>query len=90
MITEEKMVHIAHLIIDGLYKVDFVDYTDDDEALKETKRVCLTYLKHLERAVEVAKARIKSQKNAPMEHTSQWENLYNKYLEEEMKKAAGA
>lgn len=89
MISEEKMVHIAHLIIDGLYKVDFVDYADDDEALKETKRICLGYIKHLSRASEVASARIKSQKNPPMEHSPQWDNLYNKYLEEELKKVGG-
>jgi hypothetical protein len=89
VISEEKMVHIVHLLIDGLYKADFVDYSDDDEALKEAKRVCVGWLSNMNSVGDIARQRIRSQRNAPMENSPQWENLFNKYCEEEMQKKGG-
>ena len=89
MISEEKMVHIVHLLIDGLYKADFVDYSDDDEALREAKRVCLHWLKGMEAVTEIARNRIRTQRNAPLEGSPQWENLFQKYCDEEMQKRGG-
>jgi hypothetical protein len=89
MISEEKMVHICHLLIDGLYKVDYVDYTDDDAALKEAKKVCLTYLNQINKITETARKRISTQKNAPLEGTRQWDTLFQKYYEEEAAKFGG-
>lgn len=86
MISEEKMIHIVHLMIDGIYHDDLVDYSDEDEALKEAKKVCLHWLSAANSTTEIARKRISTQKNAPMESTPQWDILFNKYLEEEMKK----
>lgn len=89
VLSEEKMIHIVHLIIDGLYKVDYVDYTDDDAALKEAKRVCVGWVTLMNTAGDAVRARIRSQRNAPLEHSPQWDNLYGKYMEEELKKRGG-
>ncbi len=86
MISEEKMIHIVHLMIDGIYHDDLVDYPDEDVALKEAKKVCLQWLSAASSTSETARKRISTQKNAPMEGTPQWDILFNKYLEEEMKK----
>ena len=89
MISEEKMVHIVHLMIDGLYKADFVDYSDDDAALREAKKVCLSWINMMNTSGEAARQRILSQKNPPLESSPQWDNLYQKYCEEELKKRGG-
>jgi hypothetical protein len=89
VISEEKLTHIVHLMIDGLYKEDMVDYPDDDAALKEAKRVCLTWLKNMSDAGEAARRRIRTQKSPPLEGSPGWENLYEKYLEEELNKRGG-
>ena len=86
MITEEKMIHIVHLMIDGIYHADLVDYSDEDEALKEAKKVCVTWLTHMGTATDIARKRITSQKSPPMEGSPQWDVLFNKYSEEELKK----
>jgi len=89
MISEEKMVHIVHLLIDGLYKADFVDYSDDDAALREAKRVCLQYMNQVNKVTELARKRILSQKNPPLENSRQWDTLFQKYYEEEVQKIGG-
>lgn len=89
MISEEKMIHIVHLMIDGIWKEDFVDYPDEDEALREAKKVCVKYIEHMNSASEVARKKILSQKSPPQENSRQWDVLYQKYLEEELKKLGG-
>ena len=89
MISEEKMVHIAHLIIDGIWKADFVDYPDDDNALREAKKVCLTWLGHLNEVGDIARKRISTQKNAPQENSRQYDTLFQKYFDEEVQKKGG-
>jgi len=89
MVSEEKMIHMVHLIIDGLYKDDMVDYPDDDAAMREAKKAALLYLTQWNAVEEAARQRIRTQKNAPMENSPQWENLYAKYCDEELKKRGG-
>ncbi len=86
MISEEKMIHIVHLMIDGIYHDDLVDYSNEDEALKEAKKVCVQWVAGITAVTDIVKKRISSQKNAPMESSPQWDILFNKYTEEEMKK----
>lgn len=89
MISEEKMIHIIHLMLDGVKKAGLVEFPRQEEAVREGKKACLLYIKHVNDAGDVARARILSQKNPPMEGSPQWENLYQKYLEEEVQKRGG-
>jgi uncharacterized protein len=86
MISEEKMTHIVHLLVDGIWKSDLVDYSDEDAAMRESKRVALQYLQQLQAVGDIARKRIMTQKNPPMENTPQWEVLFQKYYDEEMAK----
>ena len=65
MISEEKIIHIIHLILDGLETNAMVEYPNKDEATREAKRVCLRFISHMNAAGEVARRRILSQKNPP-------------------------
>jgi hypothetical protein len=76
-------------MIDGIWKLDMVDYSDEDEALREAKRVCVQYIKLLDTASEAARKRIRTQKNPPPENSPQWEILFQKYLDEEANKKGG-
>jgi len=89
MITEEKMGHIVHLMIQGIKKAGLVDYPQEEVAIREAKKICNLYIVAMNQAVEVARARISSQKNPPLEGSPQWETLYSKYLEEEVQKREG-
>ena len=90
MISEEKMTHICHLMIDGIWKDDMVDYPDEDAALRVAKRICLKFVVDMEKVSEKARRRIESQKNPPQELSPQWDNLFQKYYEEEMAKLGGS
>lgn len=89
MISEEKMTHIVHLMLDGLEKRELVSFTKKDEAVREAKKVCFAYLGRLAQVDERVRQRIQSQKNAPVEHSRQWDTLYEKYFEEEVRKLGG-
>ncbi len=89
MISDEKMIHIVHLMLDGIKKAGMVEYPRPDEAMHEAKKICNLFLKNMQGAADVARQRILSQKNPPMEGSPQWEVLYNKYFEEETQKRGG-
>ncbi|MBI1909806.1 MAG: DUF507 family protein [Deltaproteobacteria bacterium] len=84
--SEDRLTHLAHLIHDGLYKDDLVDYPDEDKALREIKKVLMEYL-HLDEAIdETVRAKITSQRRGIAEGSREWEILYKKYFEEELNK----
>ena len=87
MISDEKMIHIVHLMLEGTEKAKLVTYPKGrDEAIREAKKVCLLFLGHMNAVADLARQRISTQKNPPMEGSSQWETLYQKYYEEELRK----
>jgi len=89
MISEEKMTHIVHLMLDGIWKLDMVDYPNEEETLREAKKVCFSYIQQVNAVSEIARAKILSLKSPPREGTPQWDTLYQKYLEEEIQKKGG-
>ena len=36
-LSDDRISHIAHMVLDGIWNDDLVDFTDDDKALKEIK-----------------------------------------------------
>ena len=89
MITEEKLSHILHLIVRGLKTSGLAEFPNEEIAIREGRLVCNKFLVQLNQVAENAKKRILSMKNPPQEHTTQWDNLYQKYYEEEMAKLGG-
>jgi hypothetical protein len=85
-LSEDRISHLSHLICDGLYKDDLVDYSDDDEALKVIKQTLFNYL-HIEDEIDdAARQKIASLKRGVAEGSREWEILYKKYYEEESQK----
>jgi len=89
MISDEKIIHIVHLMLDGLENGGMVEYVDKDKATREAKKVCLKFVSHMNAARDVAKGLISSQKNGPPEGSSQWNALFWKFYEEELRKRGG-
>lgn len=85
-LSEDRISHIAHMVTDGIWKDDLVDFTDDDRALKEVKRIITVFLKVEDTADDAARAKIRSLSRDVPEGSREWEILYNKYFEEEMAK----
>ena len=89
MISDEKMGHIVHLMLEGLERAGHLRLKDKEACFREAKRAALAQLKHFGGAEEAARQRIASQKNAPPEFSPQWQTLYQKYYEEELQKRGG-
>ncbi len=89
MISEEKMRHVLHLMLDGIEKAGLVTYPNKDEAMRESRKMCFQYISQMNQVAEAALHRITSQKNPPPEYSPQFEVLYQKYYEEELKKRGG-
>lgn len=85
-LSEERISHISHLICDGLYQDDLVDYSDDDEALKSIKQTLTHYLKIDDEIDSAVRQKISSLKRGVTEAHREWEILYKKYYEEEAQK----
>lgn len=85
-LSEDRISHIAHLVFDGVWNDDLVDFTDDDKALKEIKRIIAGFLQVEDRADDAARAKIRSLSRDVPEGSREWEILYTKYFEEEMSK----
>ena len=84
--TDDRINHLAHLIHDGLYNDDLVDYPDEDKALREIKCALNLYFQVEEAADQAARDKLASLKRGVMEGSREWEVLYRKYYEEEMAK----
>lgn len=86
MISENRASHISHLIYEKLWADDIADYTDEAAALRDIKRGFENFIKEHEEVDKTAKKMISSQSRAIHEGTSEWETLYNKYYETELKR----
>lgn len=85
-LSEDRITHISHLVFDGVWKDDLVDFTDDDKALQEIKRVITGFLKVEDEADSAARKKIRSLSRDVPEGSREWDILYKKYFEEEMAK----
>lgn len=89
ILSDDKISHILHLILNGLAKEGFATFSDIERATREGRKVFAEHFRQFDLASEAARQRILSQKNPPPEHSPQWDNLYQKYYEEELKRRAG-
>ena len=85
-LSDDRISHIAHLLSDGIWKDDLVDFTDEGKALSEIKKAIADYLKVEDEADTVARNKIRSLSRDVPEGSREWDILYKKYFEEEASK----
>ena len=83
IISEDKQTHLAHVIVDGIWNDDIVDYSNEDEAIREAKRAIAEYVQQETSIDEKVRSRITSLKKGVLEGTREFDVLYKKYYEEE-------
>ena len=86
MISEDRQSHLVHVVVDGLWKDDLVDYKNDDEAMRAGKRAMQRFIAELEEVDRKARHMVSSLKRNVQEGTPEWDVMYKKYFEEEMQK----
>lgn len=85
-LTDDRISHIAHLMFDAVWKDDIVDFTDENKALAEIKKVMADYLRVEDEADSIARGKIRSLSRDVPEGSREWDILYRKYFEEEARK----
>ena len=85
-LSESRISHLAHLIIDGLWKEDLADFPNKARALSETKNVLKEFFNREEGLDEVVRQKIQSLSRPIPLGSREWDVLYRKYLEEELRK----
>ena len=83
-LTEDRISHLSHLVVDRLDRDDVADFPDEAAALREAKAVFASYARAEEEADAAARRKIASLSRRVPEGGREWEILYRKYLEEEM------
>jgi hypothetical protein len=85
-LSREKVNLLSHQVTEKLASLDAVDFIEDRNTIRLA--VVDTMMKWLKKEEEVDKAarqKIESQKRSIPEGSAEWEILYRKYYEEEMR-----
>jgi len=85
-LSDNRISHLAHLIIDGLWREDLVDFPNEARALAETKIILKEFFSRKDRLDEIVRQKIQSLSRPIPPGSREWDVLYRKYLEEEIKR----
>lgn len=86
-LSEDRISHISHLILDGIIEDELVTPVQAEEkVLREIKRTLAEELKFDDDADEAARRTIQSLSRRVPEGSPEWEVLYRKYRDEEIRR----
>jgi len=84
-LSEDRISHLSHLILDKLVQDRTVDLVQAEErVLREIKRTISAELQFEDEADTAARRTIQSLARKVPEGSREWDVLYRKYFEEEM------
>lgn len=84
--SEDRIGALALKIHDRLYLDEDVDYTDEDVALACIKKTMTQFFALEDKIDDTVREKINTLKRNVVPHSAEWEILYSKYFEEELKK----
>ncbi len=86
-ISREKMNKLAHAVADTLATMDNVEFLEDRNTIRVESRTILEKLLMEEARIDAAaRHKIESQRRTILEGSQEWDILYRKYYNEEVKK----
>ena len=86
-ISRDKANKVAHVVTDALAEMDEVEFLEDRNTIRlEVKRLIEELLNQEARIDQTARTKIESQKRTILEGSQEWDILYRKYYNEEVKK----
>ncbi len=86
-ISREKINKLAHAAADALADTDQVDFIEDRNTIRLEVRRLLELLMAQEAKIDAAaRQKIESQRRTILEGSQEWDILYRKYYNEEVKK----
>ena len=86
-LSRDKMNKLAHTIADALAEMPNVEFVEDRNTIRmETRKILEELFNQESRIDAAARQKIERQKRTIMEGTQEWDILYRKYYNEEVKK----
>lgn len=86
-ISREKINKLAHAVADTLADLENVDFVEDRNSIRLEVRRLLELLMAQEARIDAAaRQKIESQRRTILEGSQEWDILYRKYYNEEVKK----
>jgi hypothetical protein len=86
-LSRDKVNKLAHVITDAVAEMDQVDFIEDRNTIRlEVRKILEGLLMQEARIDQAARQKIESQKRTILEGSQEWDILYRKYYNEEVKK----
>jgi hypothetical protein len=86
-LTRDKVNKLAHVVTDAVAAMDEVDFIEDRNTIRlEVRKILEELLMQEARIDQAARQKIDSQKRTILEGSQEWDILYRKYYNEEVKK----
>lgn len=86
-VSHDKIGRLSHVATDALAALKDVKFKDEHNSVRlEVRRILEDLLRAEARMDEEVRRKISSQKKGILEGSSEWEILYRKYYQEELKK----
>jgi hypothetical protein len=86
-ISSDKLNKLAHTVADTLAEIDECDFLEDRNTIRQEARKALEKLLAEETRLDAnARQNIASQRKIILEGSQEWEILYRKYYNDEVKK----
>jgi hypothetical protein len=86
-INRDKLNKLAHTVADTLADIDQVGFMEDRNTIRQEARKALEALLEEEAKIDqAARAKIASQRKIIAEGSQEWDILYRKYYNDEVKK----
>ena len=86
-INRDKANKVAHVVTDALAEMNELDFVEDRNTIRlEVRKVLEDLLNQEEKIDQSARHKIESQKRTILEGSQEWDILYRKYYNEEVKK----
>jgi hypothetical protein len=86
-LSRDKVNKLAHVVSDALADTPQVDFLEDRNTIRlETRKVLEELLNQEAKIDQSARQKIENQKRTILEGSQEWDILYRKYYNEEVKK----
>jgi len=86
-INPDKLNKLAHTVADTLAEIDQVGFLEDRNTIRQEARKALTTLLSEDARIDqAARLKIANQRKIIMEGSQEWEILYRKYYNDEVRK----
>ena len=86
-ISRDKLNKLAHTVADTLAEIDQVGFLEDRNTIRQEARKALETLLAQEAAIDqAARQKIASQRKIILEGSLEWDILYRKYYNDEVRK----